>query len=220
MLLSGPKSLSPWSRVISAKVFVGNLSYHTSKEELVEVLSAAGEIVDAFLPVDRETGRPRGFAFVTFATPEQASECVAKFNGQMVGGRSMNVNPAVERPRDGSGPRPGGFGGGGGGGGRGGYGGGPGGGGGGYGGGGGGYGGGGGAPSGGGYGGGGGGRGGFGGGGAPGGGGYGGGPGGGGGGYGGGGGGRGGFGGGPPGGGGSRLTERRSLSTNSAVAAL
>ena len=107
--------------------------------ELVEVLSAAGEIVDAFLPVDRETGRPRGFAFVTFATPEQASECVAKFNGQMVGGRSMNVNPAVERPRDGSGPRPGGFGGGGGGGGRGGYGGGPGGGGGGYGGGGGGY---------------------------------------------------------------------------------
>jgi len=100
-----------WSRVISAKVFVGNLSYHTTKEELVEFLTQAGEIVDAFLPTDRETGRPRGFAFITFATPEQASECVSKFNGQMLGGRSLNVNPAVERPRDGSGPRPGGGGG-------------------------------------------------------------------------------------------------------------
>ena len=95
------------SGVISAKVFVGNLSYHTTKEELVACLSAAGEIVDAFLPTDRETGRPRGFAFVTFASAEQATACVEQFNGQLLGGRPLNINPAEERPR-GAGPGRGG----------------------------------------------------------------------------------------------------------------
>ena len=98
------------SGVISAKVFVGNLSYHTTKEELVACLSAAGEIVDAFLPTDRETGRPRGFAFVTFASAEQATACVEQFNGQLLGGRPLNINPAEERPR-GAGPGRGGGGG-------------------------------------------------------------------------------------------------------------
>ena len=87
------------ARIISAKVFVGNLNYRTTKEELSAFLSAAGEIVDCFLPTDRETGRPRGFGFVTFASPEQAAACVEQFNGQDFNGRRLNINPAEERGR-------------------------------------------------------------------------------------------------------------------------
>jgi len=99
------------SRTISAKVFVGNLNYSTTKEDLVGLLSGAGEIVDAFLPTDRETGRPRGFAFITFANDEQAKACIEKFNRADLGGRALNINEAEERPRRGppsSGGRPGG----------------------------------------------------------------------------------------------------------------
>ncbi len=91
------------AKTISAKVFVGNLNYRTTKEELMEFLSPAGEIVDCFLPTDRETGRPRGFGFVTFASPEQATACVEQFDGQDFNGRRLNINPAEERGR-----RPGG----------------------------------------------------------------------------------------------------------------
>ena len=85
--------------IISAKVFVGNLNYRTTKEELSAFLGAAGEIVDCFLPTDRETGRPRGFGFVTFASPEQAKACVEKFNGADFNGRALNINAAEERGR-------------------------------------------------------------------------------------------------------------------------
>jgi cold-inducible RNA-binding protein len=95
--------------IISAKVFVGNLNYRTTKEELSAFLGAAGEIVDCFLPTDRETGRPRGFGFVTFASSEQATACVEKFNGADFNGRSLNINAAEERGRR---PAPGGGGGG------------------------------------------------------------------------------------------------------------
>ncbi|MEM7607912.1 MAG: RNA-binding protein, partial [Myxococcota bacterium] len=79
-----------------------------TKEDLMAFLAPAGEIVDAFLPTDRETGRPRGFGFVTFATPEQAAACVEQFNGQELGGRRLNINPAEERGRRPGGKRPGG----------------------------------------------------------------------------------------------------------------
>jgi cold-inducible RNA-binding protein len=93
---------------ISAKIFVGNLSYQTTKEELTQLLSGAGSVVNASLPTDRETGRPRGFAFVEFASDEQAAEAIRLFNGRELGGRKLNVNAADERPRrtDGGGPRP------------------------------------------------------------------------------------------------------------------
>jgi RNA recognition motif-containing protein len=72
--------------------------------------------VDAFLPTDRETGRPRGFAFVTFANDEQAKACIEKFNRADLGGRALNINEAEDRPRRGPpGGRPGGRPGGGGG---------------------------------------------------------------------------------------------------------
>ncbi|MDH5490333.1 MAG: RNA-binding protein [Myxococcales bacterium] len=94
-------------RTISSKVFVGNLSYSTTKEELVAALSESGEVVDAFLPTDRETGRPRGFAFVTFASPEQATACIGKFDGFSLGGRAISVNEAQERPSRGPARGPG-----------------------------------------------------------------------------------------------------------------
>lgn len=82
---------------------MGNLNYRTTKEELVEFLSPAGEVVDAFLPTDRETGRPRGFGFVTFASEDQARACIEQFNGKELGGRALNINPAEERRRSSNG---------------------------------------------------------------------------------------------------------------------
>lgn len=62
-------------------------------------LSPAGEIIDAFLPTDRETGRPRGFGFITFATEDQAKACIEQFDGVELGGRRLNINRAEERGR-------------------------------------------------------------------------------------------------------------------------
>lgn len=85
---------------------MGNLSFQTTKDELTRLLTEAGSIVDAYLPSDRETGRPRGFAFVTFGTEAEAAEAIRRFNGRDVGGRKLVVNPAEARPprRDGFGP--------------------------------------------------------------------------------------------------------------------
>jgi RNA recognition motif-containing protein len=83
--------------VISAKIFVGNLNFSTRKEELSELLSAVGEIKDVYLPSDRATGRPRGFAFVQFATEDEAREAIERFDGYELGGRKLRVNAAEER---------------------------------------------------------------------------------------------------------------------------
>lgn len=73
-------------------------------------MSSVGEVRDAYLPVDRETGRPRGFAFVEFATEEQAAEAIERFNDYELAGRQLRVNAAEDRPprRPGPsrGPRP------------------------------------------------------------------------------------------------------------------
>ncbi|MCL4226675.1 MAG: RNA-binding protein [Myxococcales bacterium] len=133
------------------RLYVGNLSFQTSTDAVRAAFESFGAVEDVHLVTDRETGRPRGFGFVTMSTAEEAQKAIEGMDGQMLDGRPLRVNQADERPRGGGGGG-GGFRGGGGGGGRSG--------GGGYGGGGGGYGGGGGG-----YGGGGGGRGGYGGGG-------------------------------------------------------
>src|SRR6266508_915072 len=124
---------------MSAKVFVGNLDFNTTKTEVQTLFSQIGEIRDVFLPMDRESGRPRGFAFVEYTSDEDAAKAIEKFNGYELSGRALRVNAAEDRPRGSGGGRPGGGGGGYGGGGGGGHGGGGGSGGGGYGGGGGGY---------------------------------------------------------------------------------
>ena len=94
------------------RLYVGNLSYNTSQESLHEAFSSAGEVKEIAIPTDRETGQPRGFAFVTMATDQAASAAIAQLNGQMIDGRAVKVNEAEERPRGGGGGGGGGYGGG------------------------------------------------------------------------------------------------------------
>jgi RNA recognition motif-containing protein len=75
------------------------LSFSTTKEELTTLLTEAGRVVNVHLPTDRETGRPRGFAFVEFSQAGEAADAITRFNNREVGGRRLNVNPADDRPR-------------------------------------------------------------------------------------------------------------------------
>lgn len=107
------------------KLYIGNLSYDTAEAELREFLAQYEPIVDLHMPIDRETGRPRGFAFVTLSSRELGEAAVAQLDGADLGGRNLRVREAEERraaPGGGGGgggrpPRSGGYGGGGGGGG-------------------------------------------------------------------------------------------------------
>jgi cold-inducible RNA-binding protein len=104
---------------MSTKLFVGNLSFQTTENDLQDAFSAHGTVVEANLMMDRMSGRPRGFGFVTMSTPEEAQKAIDALNGAEVGGRALTVNvarPREERPAGGGGGR--GYGGGGGGGGR------------------------------------------------------------------------------------------------------
>ena len=92
---------------MAAKVFVGNLNFNTTKVEVETLFAQAGAVKDVFLPTDRESGRPRGFAFVEFASDEEAAKAIEQFNGYEMGGRALRVNAAEDRPR-GSGPGGGG----------------------------------------------------------------------------------------------------------------
>ena len=82
---------------MSAKVFVGNLSYRTSEAQLGRFFSEVGEIRSVTMPVDRESGRPRGFAFVEFASDEQAEMAVTVYDGRTLGGRPLSVRMAEDR---------------------------------------------------------------------------------------------------------------------------
>jgi len=112
---------------MSMKLYVGNLSFQTSSEDLQELFAQAGTVESASVVEDRETGRSRGFGFVEMSSSEEGQKAITQFNGQEVNGRSLNVNEAKPR-EDRGGSRGGGGGGGrggyggGGGGGRGGYG--------------------------------------------------------------------------------------------------
>ena len=86
-------------RTISSKLFVGNLNFQTTQKEVEELFSKAGDIREVFLPVDRVTGRPRGFAFVQFVDSDDAAAAIEKFNGFELGGRPLRVNEATERPQ-------------------------------------------------------------------------------------------------------------------------
>src|SRR5215210_6275549 len=108
---------------MATKLYVGNLSFRTSGDELRDLFSQAGTVESASVIEDRETGRSRGFGFVEMATAEEAAKAIEMFNGKDLGGRNLTVNeakPKTDRGGGGGGGR-GGYGGGGGGG-RGGYG--------------------------------------------------------------------------------------------------
>ena len=103
---------------MSNKLFVGNLSFNTTENDLQDAFAAHGTVVEANLMMDRMSGRPRGFGFVTMSSPAEAQAAIAALNGKEMDGRALTVNeakPREERPGGGGG----GFGGGGGGGGRG-----------------------------------------------------------------------------------------------------
>lgn len=96
---------------MSVRLFIGNLPYAASEAELREHLSSVGDPTQIVLPVDRETGRPRGFAFVDYAERNIAEEAIRRFNQQPFKGRPLAVSEARPREERPSGPRPGGFGG-------------------------------------------------------------------------------------------------------------
>lgn len=92
------------------RLFIGNLPYAASEAELREHLSSVGEPTQIVLPVDRETGRPRGFAFVDYADRAVAEAAISRFDQQLFKGRPLAVSearPREERPA--GGPRPGGY---------------------------------------------------------------------------------------------------------------
>lgn len=109
---------------MSAKLYVGNLSFSTSNEDLHELFSKIGTVESANVVEDRDTGRSRGFGFVEMSSKEEADNAIQQYNGKEIEGRSLTVNEA--KPRENRTGGGGGFGGGrggsGGGGGRGGYG--------------------------------------------------------------------------------------------------
>ena len=95
---------------MSNKLFVGNLSFNTTENDLQDAFAAHGTVLETNLMMDKMSGRPRGFAFVTMSSPEEAQKAIEALNGASLDGRALTVN--VARPRE---ERPGGGGGGGGG---------------------------------------------------------------------------------------------------------
>ena len=93
----------------NSKLYVGNLSFKTSEDELRSAFGQFGSVTDVYVAMDKMTGRPRGFAFVTMGTADEAKVAAEKMNGVDLGGRQLTVNEA--RPKE---ERSGGFGGGGG----------------------------------------------------------------------------------------------------------
>ena len=94
---------------MSNKLYVGNLAFQTTSQELQELFAQAGTVESASVVEDRMTGRSRGFAFVEMSTKEEAAAAIEQLNGKEVGGRALKVNEAKPRENSGGGGR--GFGG-------------------------------------------------------------------------------------------------------------
>jgi len=83
---------------MNTKLFVGNLSFNTTENDLHDAFAAHGNVVEANLMVDRMSGRPRGFGFVTMGTPEEAQKAIDALNGSSLDGRNITVN--IARPKE------------------------------------------------------------------------------------------------------------------------
>lgn len=83
---------------MATKLYVGNMSYSTTQEEIRALFAQAGEVTEVTLINDRDTGRPKGFGFVQMATEEGAREAIKRFNGHTVDSRALTVSEA--RPRE------------------------------------------------------------------------------------------------------------------------
>ncbi len=87
------------------RLYVGNVSFNTSQETLRDAFAAWGEVREVAMPTDRETGQPRGFAFVTMGSAQAANNAISQLNGAMLDGRALRVNEAQERSGGGGGGR-------------------------------------------------------------------------------------------------------------------
>ena len=99
---------------MSTKLYVGNLAFQTTSQQLQELFAQAGTVQSASVVEDRDTGRSRGFAFVEMSSEEEATAAIDQFNGKELGGRQLKVNEAKPRENRGGGfggNRNGGFGG-------------------------------------------------------------------------------------------------------------
>jgi len=83
---------------MSSKLFVGNLSFNITENDLQDAFAAHGTVTEANLMMDRMTNRPRGFGFVTMSTPEEAQKAIAAMNGKELDGRALTVN--IAKPRE------------------------------------------------------------------------------------------------------------------------
>jgi RNA recognition motif-containing protein len=83
---------------MNTKLFVGNLSFNTTENDLQDAFAAHGTVTEANLMTDRATGRPRGFGFITMSSPQEAQEAIHALNGANLDGRNLTVNEA--RPRE------------------------------------------------------------------------------------------------------------------------
>ncbi|HKO42418.1 MAG TPA: RNA-binding protein [Pyrinomonadaceae bacterium] len=97
---------------MSMKLYVGNLAFATSSQELQELFAQAGTVTSASVIEDRDTGRSRGFGFVEMSSKEEGEAAIAQLNGKEMNGRALNVNEAKPRENRGGGGGRGGFGGG------------------------------------------------------------------------------------------------------------
>jgi RNA recognition motif-containing protein len=82
----------------NSKLYVGNLSFNSSEQDIRGAFEAYGTVTDVYVAMDKVTGRPRGFAFVTMGTPEEAKTAIEQLNGKDLGGRAVTVNEA--RPKE------------------------------------------------------------------------------------------------------------------------
>ncbi len=91
---------------MSNKLFVGNLSFNTTENSLQDAFAAHGTVTETNLMMDRETGRPRGFGFITMSSAEEAQNAITALNGAQMDGRALTVN--IAKPREERAPRSGG----------------------------------------------------------------------------------------------------------------
>jgi hypothetical protein len=94
-----PPSMQP------VKLYVGNLSFETTDADVRAFFAEHGEVIEVHMVTDRDTGRPRGFAFVTMANSAAAAKAMRETNGQLLDGRPLRVNEAEDRRGGGGGPR-------------------------------------------------------------------------------------------------------------------
>ncbi|PIN07184.1 hypothetical protein CDL12_20255 [Handroanthus impetiginosus] len=95
--LNGPSAMLNAVRCMSTKLFVGGLSYGTDDQSLRDAFSSFGDVIDAIVITDRDSGRSRGFGFVNFSSDESASSALAAMDGQQLNGRNIRVSYAQER---------------------------------------------------------------------------------------------------------------------------